>query len=291
MEVNARPYCLNKNEDVILSRPGLYKESLRSGWKPGRYYLTNERIFLFQPPKIVFQVSYKDIISITTEKRAVILRTKEVILLTYRSATRNRIHEMLHPVRNHVLRGSETDVSNEDNASNESARDNTILKAWIAVGDLEGWRKKIYERSLLKIDEDGIKQVLEELDSESQEILSYLWRKGYANIDELASLYEAPNHMDTLFKIREIINPTAERLLGYSLLTFERSKKDDITGKIITYSWWIIGKRSAEEERKKPIVEIFDEGDYLSIIMELKGARQEDIQLEVVRDKLFYLKQ
>ncbi len=268
MQRSSRPYCLTKNEEVILSRSGLYKGSLRSGWKPGRYYLTNQRLFLFQPPKIVFQVPYKDIISITTEKRAVVLRTKEVVFLTYRSSTRNRVSDMLH-------------------APNESAQDNATLKAWIAVGDLETWRKKIYERSLLDIDEDGINMVMQELDSESQEILSYLWEKRHASIDELASLYDAPNHMDILFKIKEVINPTSERLLAYSLLTFERSKKDDTTGKIITYSWWCIGKRPSVEERKKPIVDIFDEGDYLSIIMELIDVRQEDIQVEAAADKLF----
>ena len=287
MEGNNRPYCLNKNEEVILYRSGLYKNSLRSGWKLGNYYLTNERLFLFQPPKIVFQVPYKDIISVTTEKRAVVLRTKEVILLTYRSTTHDRISQMLHPVRNYALMGRETDISNRGHAYNELAQDNAILKAWIAVGNLETWRKRIYERALLKIDEDGIKQVLEELDSDSQEILLYLWKKGHANIDELSSVYEVPNHMDILFKIREVINPTAERLLGHSLLSFERSKKDDVTGKIVTYSWWLIGKKSPTEEIKEPMVDIFDEGDYLNIIMELKDVREEDIQVEVARDKVF----
>ena len=267
MERNSRPYCLNKNEEVILFSPGLYKDSLRSGWKPGRYYLTNERLFLFQPPKIVFQVPYENIIGITTEKRAVILRTKEVIFLTYRSTAHNRIAKMLR-------------------RADQSAQDNAILKAWIAVGDLETWRKKIYERTLLEINEDEIKQVLEQIDPESQEILFYLWEKGHANIDELSSLYEAPNHMDILFKIREVINPTAERLLGYSLLTFERSKKDEATGKIITYSWWIIGKRQPKEEIKEPIVDIFNEGHYLSIIMELMDVREEEIKVEVIKDKL-----
>ena len=287
MAGNNRPYCLNRNEEVILSRSGLYKDRLRSGWKLGRYYLTNERLFLFQPPtKIAFQVPYEDIIGITTEKRPVVLRTKEVLLLTYRSAARDRISEMLHPVRNYVLKGSETGISNGVHRSDESSRDNTILNAWVAVGELETWRKKIYERTLLRMDEDGINTVMQELDFESQEILLYLWKRGHANIDELSSLYEAPNHMDILFKIREVINPAAERLLGCSLLTFERSKKDDITGKIITYNWWIIGKREPEKGIEAPLVDIFDEGDFLSVIMELAGAIEEGIQIEAAGNKL-----
>ena len=258
---------LDKGEQTLLASPGLFKERLRSGWKPGHFYLTDKRLVCFSPPRIRFQTQLNDIVSLSLEKRAVILRTKEVILLAYRNTTHNRISQLLHP-------------------SDESAQDSTLSKAWIAVGDLETWRKRLFERSLLKIDEDGIRRLLEELDSDSQEILSYLWRKKHANIDELASLCPALNHMDILSKIRGIINPIAERLLGCSLLTFERSKKDDQTGKIITYSWWVTGKIQAKEEFEKPTVDVFDEGDYLSLIMELPGINAEDILFKLENKKI-----
>ncbi len=258
---------LDKGEQTLLASPGLFKDRLRSGWKPGHFYLTNKRLVCFSPPRIRFQTQLNDIVSLSLEKRAVILRTKEVILLTYRNTIHNRISQLLHP-------------------SDESAQDSTLSKAWIAVGDLETWRKRLFETSLLKIDEDGIRQVLEELDSESQEILSYLWQKGHANIDELASLCPALNHMDILSKIRQVINPTAERLLDCSLLIFERSKKDDQTSKIITYSWWVIGKTQLKEEIKRPAVDIFDEEDYLSIIMELPGVKAEDTLFKLENKKI-----
>ena len=267
MKQVARASFLDKDEEVLLSNQGLLKDRLRSGWKPGRFYLTNRRLLLFQPPKVRFQAQLNDIVSLSLERKAVILRTKEVILLAYRNTIHNRISQLLHP-------------------SDESAQESTLSKAWIAVGDLETWRKRLFERSLLKIDEDGIRRVLEELDSDSQEILSYLWRKKHANIDELASLCPSLNHMDILSKIRGIINPIAERLLGCSLLTFEWSKKDDETGKIITYSWWVTGKIQPKDEFEKRTVDIFDEEGYLSMVMELPGVKEEDILFKLENQKI-----
>ena len=258
---------LDKGEQTLLASPGLFKERLRSGWKPGHFYLTNRRLVFFSPPRIRFRAQLNDIVALSVEKRAVILRTKEVILLAYRNTIHNRISQLLHP-------------------SDESAQNNTLSKAWIAVGDIETWRKRLFERSLLKIDEDGIRRLLEELDSDSQEILSYLWRKKHANIDELASLCPALNHMDILSKIRGAINPSAERLLGCSLLTFEWSKKDDETGKIITYSWWVTGKIQPKDEFEKRTVDIFDEEGYLSMVMELPGVKEEDILFKLENQKI-----
>ncbi len=258
---------LDKGEQTLLASPGLLKERLRSGWKPGHYYLTNRRLVFFSPPRIRFQARLNDIVALSVEKRAVILRTKEVILVAYRNTTQDRIFQLLHP-------------------GDEPAQDNSLSEAWIAVGDLETWRKRLFERSLLEVDENGIRQVLEQLDSDGQEILSYLWRRKHANIDQLASLCPALNHTDILSRIRGIINPIAERVLGCSLLAFERSKKDDETGKIITYSWWITGKIQPKKEFEKPIVDMFDEEGYLSVVMELPGVGAEDVIFKIENEKV-----
>jgi len=84
---------------------------------------------------------------------------------------------------------------------------------------------------LLRIDQECIERISRELDEESKMILWYLWENRHARIDELADLTLASTHMDVLFKIREIINPAAERLTGGPILSFERSKTDYETGK------------------------------------------------------------
>ncbi len=243
---------LNKNEEVFLSSSGLLKESTsRSGWKPGRFFLTNERLISYQLPSKTFQIPLHNITGVSSEKKPVVLRTKEVLCLTY-----------------------------------QSQRGASISKAWIAVNNLETWKKRIYEKSLLTVNEEDIDKIMMEVDRESQKILSYLWQKKHANIDELASLYEAPNHMNVLFKINEVINPTAERFLGHSILSFEQAKKDEETGKMVTFHWWILSRGEPEVKKEKLFFDIFDEGDHLAVITELSGIMEEDILIAVREQKL-----
>lgn len=249
-EIGPSPF-LDRGENILLSSSGLLKENLRSGWKPGRFYLTNKRLLFFQPPKVSFQTLLENIINLTMEKRAVILRSKNVILATYRKPEREK-----------------------------------VLQVLIAVNDIESWRRRIYERSLLIVNEETIDKIARELDSNSQEILIYLWQRRHARIEELAELIEAPNHMNVLLRIREHINPTAERIIGSWILAFEESKFDPETGKKILFSWWILGQKEKKEE-KEILLDIFDERDYLNIIMELPGVRKmEDILFKLEPEKM-----
>ncbi|MFZ6016854.1 MAG: Hsp20/alpha crystallin family protein [Nitrospirota bacterium] len=241
---------LKANEEVILSNPGFYKDNLRSGWKPGHLYLTNLRLFLWQPAKIIFQTSLENIKGISIQQRGFILRSKDALCISYR---------------------------NQGSA--------TASKAWIMVKDVETWKNKIFERSLLEINQEGIDKIVKELDPESQNILLFVWQNRHATINELACLYNAPNHMDILHRIRNIINPTAQELIGFPVLVFQRCKIDESTGKNVMFSWWIIGGDKLKKDKEELLLDIFDEGDYLNIIMELKGAQEEDILLGVDEDK------
>jgi len=248
--VGSLPF-LDKGEEVILFNSGLFKENLRSGWKPGRFYLTNRRLLFFQPPRISFQTLLENITNLTIEKRAVILRSKDVILVTCGEIGREK-----------------------------------VLQTWIAVNNVEKWRRRIYERSLLTLDEEIINKIAEELDSDSQEILIYLWQKRHARIEELAELIDAPNHMDVLLKIKELINPAAERIIGSSILSFEKSKIEPETGEKILFNWWILGQKENKEE-EEILLDIFDEEEYLNIIMELPGVtRIEDILFKLELEKM-----
>ncbi|MEW6674787.1 MAG: Hsp20/alpha crystallin family protein [Nitrospirota bacterium] len=242
---------LKANEEVILSNPGFYKDNLRSGWKPGHLYLTNLRLFLWQPTKIIFQTSLENIKGISIQQRGFILRSKDALCISYR---------------------------NQGGAS--------ASKAWIMVKDLDLWKNKIFERSLLEINQEKIDKIIKELDPESQNILLFVWQNRHATIDELAQVYNAPNHMDVLHRIRNIINPTAQELIGFPVLVFQRCKIDESTGKNVMFSWWIIGGDKLKKDKEELLLDIFDEGDHLNIIMELKGAKEEDILLGVDEDRL-----
>lgn len=248
---------LKANEEVILTNPGFYKDNLRSGWKPGHLYLTNQRLFLWQPAKTLFQTFLKNIVGISIQQRGFILRSKDALCISY-----------------------------------QQPKAEGLFKAWIMVKDVETWKNKTFERSLLKIDQEGIDKIIKELDPESQNILLFVWQNRHATIDELAAQYKAPNHMDVLHRIRNIINPTGEKVIGFPVLVFERSKTDEFTGKKVMFSWWIIGGdklpegASLKKDKEDSLLDIFDEEDYLNIIMELKGAQEKDILLGIDEDKL-----
>jgi len=247
---------LKVNEEVVLTNPGFYKDNLRSGWKPGHLYLTNERLFLWQPARIIFQTPLKNIKGVSIQQRGFILRSKDALCLSYQ-----------HP------------------------KADGILNAWIMVKNVETWKNRIFERSLLEINQEGVEKILKELDPESQNVLLSVWSNRHATIDELARAYEAPNHMDVLNRIRNVINPAGERVIGFPVLAFERSKIDSVTGKKVMFSWWIIGgdikdNSAGRQAGTESLLDIFDEGDHLNIIMELKGGREEDIMLGVDEDKL-----
>lgn len=139
------------------------------------------------------------------------------------------------------------------------------------------------KRSLL-VNEEKVREIAQGLDPDSEKLLWYLWQKRHARIDELARTIRARTHMDVLIKIREIINPRAEKVMGNPILSFEKSRMDYETGEKILFSWWLIGGKRPEE--KGALLDLFDEGDHLNIVMELLGAKEEDIALKVERNKL-----
>lgn len=134
------------------------------------------------------------------------------------------------------------------------------------------------------VDEERVRKIAQDLDPDSGKLLWYLWRKRHARIDELAQAIKAPTHMDVLIKIKEIINPQAEKVMGSPVLSFERARIDYETGEKVLFSWWLMG---GEGPRKREfLLDLFDEGNYLNIVMELLGAKEKDIALKVERNKL-----
>ena len=242
---------LHTNEELILTSSGAYKNSLRSGWKLSNFYLTNQRLFLWNSTKILLQIPLENITGINIQLKNFVLRKKDTICLSYK----------------------------QENGEGFS-------QIWIILKNLHKWKKIIFERSLLEIEQEGIDKIIKELDPESQSILFFIWENKHAAINELFSLYNAPNHMEVLHRIRNIINPVSQKVIGFPVLVFERSKIDESTGEKVLFSWWVIGGAKLKEKPEDRLLDIFDEGDYLNIIIELKSAQEKDILLRVDEDKL-----
>ena len=92
--------------------------------------------------------------------------------------------------------------------------------------------------------------------------------------------------MHVLLVIRETINPVAEKELGCPILSFEKRKIDSETGEITLFSWWLIGRKERFPPNAERLVDIFDEGEQIRVIMEVKGISPDDLKLDFNGDRV-----
>ena len=137
-----------------------------------------------------------------------------------------------------------------------------------------------------RIEDEHVAKVAQALDPASGEIIWYLWENRHAKIEELRELLGESSHMNVLTRIKEVINPGARKILSRPLLVFERSRIDYDTGENVLYSWWLGKEAERRPGQEGKLVDVFDEGDHVMVIMELAGVREEDIQVKVERDKV-----
>ena len=246
---------LASDEHVIIHSQGGYKDNIRPIWKLGQFYLTNRRLIFSVPTHVIWEVPLGNIKGISVERQRYIAgRVKDMLAIGYQNLINQR-----------------------------------LSKAWIIMSALETWKKELYGRTLLEINQEMLDNVLEQLDPQSQELVSYLWRSRHATIVELADMVNAPTHMDILLRIKGVINPTAEKVIGSPLLVFEKSRVDDETGEIVLFSWWLIARTVLKETGERATrVDIFDDGDRIDIVADLSGSglREEDITLSIAVDRV-----
>ena len=243
---------LHAGEQLILQGQGSYKYNLRSGWKVVQSLLTNQRLIMYQRPAIRFEIPLDDIKGVVVEGIHYVLRKRDCLAISCNSS--------------------------------EGSRGGKI---WFIVNDLEEWMKRLTAHSaFLKVDLKAIENISAQLDSDSQDILWYLYERRYAKIDQLAELVDAPSHMHVLLKIRETINPIAEKLIGCPVLIFERSKVDPETGEAVLFSWWLAGQPDEAARNEEKLLDIFDEGTHIQVIIEVRGIKSSDVRLEVSGNEL-----
>lgn len=243
---------LQAGEQLILQSQGAYKHNFRSGWKVARCLLTNQRLIMYQRPSIRFEIPLDDVRGLAVEKLHYIIRRRECLSLSYKAG----------------------DGSGEG-------------RIWVVANDPERWRKRIISQTaLLKVDLGVIEEISAELDADGRDILWYLWENRHARIDRLAELIDAPTHMHVLLLIRETINPVAEKMVGCPILLFERSRVDPETGEAVLFSWWLVGQHEKPTQSDERMLDIFDEGPYIQVIMEVRGIDSSYLKLDAERDQI-----
>ena len=238
-------------EDVILTDQGGFRQTHRAGWRPVECFLTNRRLIFFLRPEIRFHVPLENIQKLHDEKHYYVLKTRPTLRITYLGEKGSRVGNVLF-------------ITNK----------------------IHLWKEKIQQLCFLKVDHETIQKIAAQLDSDGSEILWYLWKNNHARISRLADIIGARNHMHVLLVIRETINPIAEKLLGCPILSFERKRIDSETGEIITFSWWLIGKKEKFLPNEERLVDIFDEGDLIRVIMEIRGVETGDLKLDFEKDRV-----
>ncbi len=126
--------------------------------------------------------------------------------------------------------------------------------------------------------------LLNTLDEKSRHITIYLIKERHAGIKQLTNLICASSDMEVLIKIREIINPKAQEVIGKPIATFQRSKIDSSNGKKILFSWW------ADEElvgitHNDELVDVIDEKILLRVVTMLP-SKEETIQVTIADSHL-----
>jgi len=111
-------------------------------------------------------------------------------------------------------------------------------------------------------------EILDLLDEKSRQILWYLWWNRHAEIGELVQLTKAYSDMDILLRIKGVINPAAQDILGRELVRFEASRIDPVTGEKVLFSWWLEDE-SLSAKRREPLVDVFEENGHIAIIAQL----------------------
>ncbi len=128
------------------------------------------------------------------------------------------------------------------------------------------------EISLRSETEEGLAELLEVLDERSRAIFWHLWWKGHAHISELRNLIDVASDYEVLFRLKEIINGKSRELWGRPAVSFEESKTDPFTGEKVPFSWWLVdGEGLPIADRGRPLVDMFQEKDTVTIIAQLPG--------------------
>jgi HSP20 family molecular chaperone IbpA len=122
------------------------------------------------------------------------------------------------------------------------------------------------------------------LDEKSKQILMCLLRERHAGIRELSNLISAPSDMQVLIRIKEVINPKAQEVVGKPAIKFERAKIDSLTGEKIFFNWWVNQEFAGTFCEEYP-VEIMDEESLLRIVASIP-AREENVEVTVADSQL-----
>ena len=119
----------------------------------------------------------------------------------------------------------------------------------------------------------GLSRFLLDLDEKSRAILEYLWWHRHAEISELRNIDETLDDSDLLYRLKEIINRKSQDYWGRTLVSFEQSRFDPLTGENVFFNWWYMDEEDVLlADTNKALVDIFDEPGNVILVAQLPAS-------------------
>ncbi|TEB07189.1 hypothetical protein Psch_00732 [Pelotomaculum schinkii] len=125
-----------------------------------------------------------------------------------------------------------------------------------------------------------MKQFLAALDCRSRAIWWHLCSHGHAKLSDLAHAAGLDSDMEVILCLRQVINPVATTLLGEPVVEFASCRVDQATGEKINFHWWLKPAFWSRPAKGQPLVDVFETGNELVIIVDLND-RADSCQPEV----------
>ncbi len=203
-----RPSQQRQDEKSLMESSAGILMSEESRWCMGKCNAAQRAIDFFSDHQVMWSCPYKDIASLNMEERPFAFGTKKALRVEYRC--------------------------------------NGQLKlVWLVLVEYQKLEKIIRVRAFpCALSEEDICCVAGGVDNVSEQFLWYLWKKQHATIDELTALGIIDDPEEVLKKIKGVINPVAEEILGYPLFVFRNTRFDPATNRTFENCWCIFDPMS-----------------------------------------------
>lgn len=192
-----------QDETVLMESPAGILMSEDSRWCMGKCSAFQRAVAFFSDHQVIWSCPYEDITSLNMEERPFAFGTKKTVRIEYRCSGQ-------------------------------------LKTVWIVLVEHYKLEKIIRVRAFPRaLSEEDICRVAGGVDNVSEQFLWYLWKKQYATIDELTALGILDDPEEILRKIKGVINPAAEEMLGYPLFIFREKGFDPVTDRTFENCWCV----------------------------------------------------
>lgn len=194
---------LEAGERTVIEHRASCKNGSKTGWRPGRLFLTEKRLFFAHDASFALTISFEEIKTVRIRRGLSVLVGRRLLEITCASESPSAAKKVLL-----------------------SVNDATSIARWLCC-----------VRTPL-LGADAVHQIASELDKDENELLRYLAEKRYANTAELARLLKT--NIDAVPQDVELkINAMSRRIAGGDLIVYREWWFDVPNSCCVRDGWWL----------------------------------------------------